>query len=148
MQVILLQDVKGTGKTGDVAKVSDGYARNMLLPKGLAMEATPSNIKQLENKKKLEAQKKAEELAAAKELASKLEKVGITIKTKAGENGKVFGSITSQNIADELKKQTGIEVDKKKIQLKNPVKTTGEFTTEVKLYQGVTAPLKVTVVAE
>lgn len=148
MQVILLEDIKGTGKAGDIVKVSDGYARNMLIPRGKALEATDANKKQLEKKKALEAQKRAEEKAAALELKEKLEKVAITIKAKAGEGGKVFGSITSQNIADTLKEQTGIEVDKKKIQLPAPIKAVGDTTVDIKLYPEVAGKLKIKVEAE
>ena len=148
MQVILLEDIKGTGKSGDIVKVSDGYARNMLLPKGKAIEATEQNKRQLEKKKALEAQKKAEEKAAAEELKKKLEEITLELKTKAGEGGKVFGSITNQNIADELKKTTGIEIDKKKIQLSAPIKQVGLTEVDVKLYQEITGKLKVNVIAE
>ena len=110
MIVILNRDVKGTGKAGDVVKVSDGYARNMLLPKGYATEATDGNIRSLEKQKELLAQKKAEEKAAAEELAKKLEDVTVIIKTKSGEGGRLFGSITSKDIADETKKQTGLTI--------------------------------------
>ena len=148
MQVILLEDINGTGKAGDIVKVSDGYARNMLIPRGKALEATDANKKQLEKKKALEAQKRAEEKAAALELKEKLEKVAITIKAKAGEGGKVFGSITSQNIADTLKEQTGIEVDKKKIQLPATIKAGGDTTVDIKLYPEVAGKLKIKVEAE
>ena len=148
MQVILLEDIKGTGKAGDIVKVSDGYARNMLIPRGKALEATDANKKQLEKKKALEAAKRAEEKAAALELKEKLAKVTISIKTKAGEGGKVFGSITSQNIADTLKEQTGIEVDKKKIQLPAPIKAVGDTEVDIKLYPEVTGQLKIKVEAE
>ena len=117
MIVILNKDVKGTGKAGDVVKVSDGYARNMLIPKGLATEATQGNIRHLEKQKAIAAEKKAEEKAAAKKQAEKIGKLTVTIKTKAGDGGKIFGSITSKDIAEGLKSQHGIEVDKKKIQL-------------------------------
>ena len=133
MIVILNRDVKGTGKAGDVVKVSDGYARNMLLPKGYATEATDGNIRSLEKQKELMAQKKAEEKAAAEELAKKLEDVKVVIKTKSGEGGRLFGSITSKDIADETKKQTGLTIDKKKIQMKNPIKSIGRFEVDVKL---------------
>ena len=113
MLVILNKDVKGTGKAGDVVKVNDGFARNMLIPKGLATEATAGNVRQLEKKKAIEAEKKAEEKAAALQLAEKIKTIAVVIKTKAGDNGKIFGSITSKDIAEELKKQHSIDVDKK-----------------------------------
>ena len=134
MIVILNKDVKGTGKAGDVVKVSDGYARNMLIPKGLATEATQGNIRHLEKQKAIAAEKKAEEKAAAKKQAEKIGKLTVTIKTKAGDGGKIFGSITSKDIAEGLKSQHGIEVDKKKIQLSSPIKQTGEMSVDIKLY--------------
>lgn len=148
MEVILLKDVKGTGKEGDVAKVSDGYARNMLLPKGLAVEATEQNKKALEKKKALEAQKRAEDKAKAEQLKAQLEKIQVVIKTKAGEGGKIFGSITSMDIQDALKRDFDLEVDKKKIQLANPIKTVGDLQVDVKLYPDVNAKVKVSVVNE
>ena len=148
MEVILLKDVKGTGKAGDLAKVSDGYARNMLFPKKLAVEATDANKKALEREKAALAAKRAEEKAQATELKGQIEKTSITIKTKAGENGKIFGSITSMDIADELLKQSGLTVDKKKVQLDNPIKAVGETTVSIKLYPEITASLKVNVVSE
>lgn len=147
MIVILNKDVKGTGKAGDVVKVNDGFARNMLIPKGLATEATAGNVRQLEKKKAIEAEKKAEEKAAAVQLAEKIKTIAVVIKTKAGDNGKIFGSITSKDIAEELKKQHSIDVDKKKIQLSSPIKNTGEISVEIKLYSEVTATLKVVVEA-
>ena len=142
------KDVKGTGKAGDVVKVSDGYARNMLIPKGLATEATQGNIRHLEKQKAIAAEKKAEEKAAAKKQAEKIGKLTVTIKTKAGDGGKIFGSITSKDIAEGLKSQHGIEVDKKKIQLSSPIKQTGEMSVDIKLYSEVSAELKVKVEAE
>lgn len=148
MQVILNKDVKGTGKAGDVVKVSDGYARNMLIPKGLATEATAANIKVLEKKKAIEEEKRAEEKQAAKELKEKLEKLAVVLKTKAGDGGKVFGSITSKDIQEALKAQHDIDVDKKKIQLEAPIKQLGETAVTLKLYPEVQASLKVQVEAE
>lgn len=145
MIVILNRDVKGTGKAGDVVKVSDGYARNMLLPKGYATEATDGNIRNLEKAKAEQAQKKADEKAAAQELAAKLEDAKVVIKTKSGEGGRLFGSITSKDIADAAKEQTGIVLDKKKIQMKNSIKALGKFEVEVKLYPEVTGKLSVEV---
>lgn len=148
MIVILNRDVKGTGKAGDVVKVSDGYARNMLLPRGYATEATEGNIRSLEKQKAVLAEKKAAEKQAAQELAEKINQAEVVIKTKAGENGKIFGSITSKDIADALKEQKKITVDKKKIQLDNPIKAIGEMTVNIKLYPEVTAKLKVSVIAQ
>ena len=148
MIVILNRDVKGTGKAGDIVKVSDGYARNMLIPKGYAKEATEGNVRNLEKQKALAAEKKAEEKAAAQALAEKISAVSVTIKTKAGEGGRIFGSITSKDISEALMEQHKLSVDKKKIQLDNPVKQTGELSVDVKLYPEVTSKLKITVVAE
>ena len=148
MIVILNRDVKGTGKAGDVVKVSDGYARNLLLPKGYATEATDGNIRSLEKQKAIAAEKKAEEKAAAQAIAEKLGGLTVKIQTKAGENGKVFGSITSKDIAEKLKEQHKITIDKKKILLDSPIKQTGEMTVEIKLYTDVNAKLKVVVNAQ
>ena len=114
MKVILLKDVKGSGKAGDIVKVSDGYARNMLIPKGLAKEATQGNIKTLEKQKEKMAEKFAADKKAAEELAEKMETLTVDIVTKGGEGGRLFGSVTSKDIADALKEQHGIEVDKKR----------------------------------
>ena len=145
MIVILNRDIKGTGKAGDVVNVSDGYARNMLLPKGYATEG---NIRSLKKQKAIAAEKKAEEKAAAQQTAEKIGKVSVEIKTKAGEGGRIFGSITSKDIADALKAQHNITVDKKKILLDSPIKQTGEMTVEIKLYTDVNAKLKVVVNAQ
>jgi large subunit ribosomal protein L9 len=145
MDVILLKDVKGTGKAGQIVKVSDGYARNMLFPRGLAKEATQGNVKTLERQKEAAAEKRAAQKAEAQEQAKKLEEVTLTIKAKGGDNGKLFGSITTKDIAEALEKQEKIKVDKKKIVLNNPIKTTGEKEVVVKLFEEVSAKLKVTV---
>lgn len=145
MIVILMKDVKGTGKAGDVVKVSDGYARNMLLPKGLAKEASDGNIRNLEKQKEIAAAKRAEQKAAAQETAEKLEKITLEIKTKGGESGKLFGSITSKDIADALEKQEKIKVDKKKIEMSSPIKQAGQSTVAIKLFSEVSAELKVNV---
>lgn len=148
MIVILNRDVKGTGKAGDVVNVSDGYARNMLLPRGYATEATEGNIRNLEKQKAIAAEKKAAEKAAAQQTAEKLSELTVEIKTKAGEGGKIFGSITSKDIADALKEQHKITVDKKKIQLDSPIKQTGELSVEIKLYTEVSGKLKLNIIAE
>ena len=148
MKVILNQDVHGSGKAGDIVNVSDGYARNMLIPKGLAVEATQANIKQIEKKKALEEARRKEEKAQAQAIADKIKDITVTIKTKAGEGGKVFGSITTKEISEELKKQFGIDVDKKKIVADGAIKTTGMTAVTLKLYQEVSAKLNVNIVAE
>ncbi len=145
MIVILLQDVKGKGKAGDVVKVNDGYARNMLLPKGLAKEATQGNVRSLEKQKAIAEEKRAEQKAAAEKLAERLEKVTVNIQSKGGENGKLFGSITSKDIADALEAQENVKVDKKKIDLPAPIKQTGVETVTVKLFPEVSAKIKVSV---
>lgn len=145
MIVILTKDVKGTGKAGEVVKVSDGYARNMLIPRGLAKEATDGNVRSLEKQKKIMAEKQAADKQAAEELAGKISQLTVEIVTKGGENGRLFGSITSKDISDALKEQHGISIDKKKIGLDSPIKETGETTVKVKVYPEVTADLKVKV---
>ena len=147
MKVILLQDVQGSGKAGDIVKVSDGYGRNMLIPRGLALEATPQNLKQHEKKKEAQEKKFREDKQKAQEMAEKLLKEGIEIKTKAGANGKVFGSITSKDIADALQ-ALGYDIDKKKILLDAPIKTTGVTVVPIKLFTEVTGKVKINVVAE
>lgn len=148
MKVILLSDVHGSGKAGDIVDVSDGYARNMLIPRKLAVEATPQNVNRLEREKAQIEARRAEEKAAAEELKKKLETLTIRIEAKAGENGKVFGSITSMDIVNAVKTQFDIELDKKKIQMPAPIKTTGAVSVEVKLYPEVSGKLNLMIVAE
>ena len=143
MIVILLKDVKGKGKAGDVGKVNDGYARNMLLPRGLAQEATEGNIRNLEKQKAIAAEKRAAEEAKAREDKAKLEEITLEIKSKGGDSGKLFGSITSKDIADVLEAQEGIRIDKKKIEMPSPIKAAGESTVTIKLFTNVSAELKV-----
>lgn len=145
MVVILKRDVKGTGRAGDVVKVNDGYARNMLIPKGYAIEATKGNIRSLEKVKEKQAEEEAQQRAAASEKAEKLKKAQVTIVTKSGEGGRLFGSITSKDIADAVKEQTGIGVDKKKIKLDQPIKNLGTFHVEIKLYYDINAEITVIV---
>ena len=147
MKVILLEDVRGSGKAGDVVKVSDGYARNMLIPRGLALEATPQNMKQLEKKKEAQEKKFKEDKDNALKIAEKLKETTVLIRTKAGESGKVFGSITSKDISEALASM-GFDIDKKKIQLDGPIKTIGETEVAVKLFTEVTGKIKVNVVAD
>lgn len=145
MKVILIKDVRGIGKAGDIAAVSDGHARNFLIPKGFAKEASGANIKELDKKKAEEEQKRQEMLAEAKEQAEKLEKVGVIIKTKSGEGGRLFGSITSKDIADVLLSEHGIEIDKRKILLENPIKQAGTHEVGIKLYHEVVSKIQVTI---
>lgn len=145
MVIILLKDVKGTGKAGEVVKVSDGYARNLLIPKGFATEATEGNVRSLEKQKTILEEKKAEELAKAKALAEKISSLQVKITTKSGEGGKLFGSITSKDIAEALKTQHKIDIDKKKFLMANPIKTAGETSVEIKIFHEVVATLKVSI---
>ena len=137
MEVILKQDVKGTGKAGQIVKVSDGYARNKLIPGGLAVEATPANKKQIEREKAKAKEKYEAEKAAAQDLANQLADKIVVVKTKVGDNGRLFGAITSKDIAAAISEQTGIEVDKRKIVLDKPIKETGVETIGIKLFQDV-----------
>ena len=143
MEVILKQDVKGTGKAGDVVKVSDGFARNRLIPKGLAVEATEANRKAIEREKAKAAEKLAQNKAEAEEFARRLEGNQIVVKTKVGDNGKLFGSITSMDIAEAIKEQTGEDIDRRKIVLEKPIKETGVETVEIKLFQDISARVRV-----
>ncbi len=139
MEVILKQDVKGTGKAGDVVKVSDGYARNKLIPGGLAVEATPANKKAIEREKAKAKEKFEADKAAALDLANRLQDKIVVVKTKVGENGRLFGAITSKEIAAAITEQTGEEVDRRKIILDRPIKETGVETIEIKLFQDIKA---------
>ena len=145
MVIILLKDVKGTGKAGEVVKVSDGYARNLLIPKGMATEATEGNVRSLEKQKAIAESKKADELQNAKALAEKIGGLRVTIKTKSGEGGKLFGSITSKDIAEALKEQHKLDIDKKKFLMAGPIKQGGETTVEIKIFYDVIATLKVAI---
>lgn len=145
MKVIVIKDTKTVGKLGDVINVSDGYARNFLIPKNIAVEATQANMKELATKKAKEEKQKDEELAAAKALVEKLENIEIVVKTKAGEGGRLFGSITTKDITEALQEQHKIELDKKKLVLENPIKQAGVYTVEAKLYYEITAKLKVNI---
>lgn len=147
MRVIFLQDVKGKGKKGEIKEVSDGYARNYLLANGLAKEATSGNVREAEAIKKSEIKRKEEELNQAKSLAEKLGDLTITIKSKAGESGRLFGAITSKQIAEELEKNK-IKIDKRKILLDDPIRVLGYTQVQIKLHPEVTATFKVQVIEE
>lgn len=144
MKVVLLQDVKGKGKKGELCNVSDGYARNFLFPKKLAVEADNAALNELKNREEAQAHHKKEELAAAQKTASMLDGKSVNIKAKAGAGGKLFGSVTSKEIAAEIKNSIGIEIDRKKMNVAD-IKNYGEYTAEIKLYPGVTAKLTVKV---
>jgi len=143
MKVILTQDVKGLGKKDTMVEVKDGYARNYLLPRGLAVEASPDNINVMKTRAQAEKSRKERELAKAKELASLLQDKVVTIKAKAGENGKLFGAVTAKNIAEAVKETLGVDVDKKDIHLEEAIKTLGTTEVEIKLYPGVSAKISV-----
>lgn len=148
MKVILLQDIKGVGKKDEIINASDGYARNFLFPKKLALEANAENMAKLKAKQDSNQYKKSVEKEEAQKIADKFKSITLKIAIKAGENQKIFGSITSKEIAENLNKQYKIEVDKKKIDLKEPIKTLGVFNVNVKLYEGVIGTLKVQIVAQ
>ena len=147
MKVILTQDIKGVGKKDEIINANDGYARNFLLPRKLAVEANAQNMSQLQGRKDSANFKKDQEKQNALSIQEKLTKVRLKIKVKAGENGKIFGSITSKEIATELKNQEGIEIDKKKILLKDSIKELGVFNIEIKLYEGIIGKLKIDIIA-
>lgn len=146
MKVILLKEVKGMGKEGDLVNSKDGYARNYLIPRNMAIEATTENLKKWEEAKKQEAAKKKQELEEAKALKERLEKLTVEVKAKGGSGGRLFGSITSQDIAAALKDQHGVEIDKRKIEMKDNIKNAGAAEVDLKLYPEVSAKLKVNVV--
>ena len=148
MKVILLDNIKGVGKKDEIINASDGYARNYLLPKNLAVEANAENMSKLNNKKEAANYKKDVEKQKAEELAQKLKGILLKIKVKAGENGKIFGGVTAKEISDNLKSQYNFDVDKKKIELKETIKTLGSFEVSIKLFEGVTASLKVEVISQ
>ncbi|MDD6793988.1 MAG: 50S ribosomal protein L9 [Clostridiaceae bacterium] len=147
MKVILLQDVKKIGKKGDVINTSDGYARNFLFPRKLAKEATDANLHILNNQKENERKQKLAEIEAAQKLAAELKGKEVKISSKTGENGKLFGAITSKDVAELIKKQYNVEVDKKKVVM-DTIKVAGTFEIEVKLYPEVATKMKVIVVPQ
>lgn len=148
MKVILLKDVKSLGKKDEIVNVSDGYARNYLLPKNFAVEATSGKLKEINEQKKANESKKAKELEEAKELAKRISKIEVIVKTKAGSSGKLFGSITNKDISDMIKSQHKVEIDKKKIVLNEAIKTLGNHEIEVKVYPEITSKIKVKVIEE
>ena len=148
MKVILLDNIKGVGKKDEVINAADGYARNYLLPRKLAVEANAENMSKLNNKKEAASFRKDVEKQNAEEFAKKLKGIMLKIKVKAGENGKIFGGVTSKEISENLKSQYNYIIDKKKIDLKENIKTLGEFNVSIKLYEGVVASLKIQVISE
>ncbi len=143
MKVILLQDVKGKGKKGQMLEVSDGYARNYMLPRKLAVEATADAVNTMRMNDKAAAEKAAKERAAALEISKKLRDMTLVVTAKGGGAGKLFGSVTNQEIADALKAKTGIELDKRKLVISDPIKNVGTYTVQCKLGYEITAPLTV-----
>lgn len=145
MKVILLKDVKGSGKAGDVLNVADGYARNFLLAKGLACEANAKNMNELQGKQASKQHKIDVEKADNEAIAEKLKDRKIEIKAKAGQGGRLFGAVTASTISDKIKELYNINIDKKKINLNGEIKSYGEFTANIKLSQGVSFSLKISV---
>ncbi len=143
MKVILLQDVKGKGKKGQMLEISDGYARNFLLPKKMAIEATPDAINTMRMNDKAAAEKAAKERAEALEISKRLREMTVVVTAKGGGAGKLFGAVTAQEIADALKAASGIVLDKRKIVLSDPIKNVGTYTVQCKLGYEITAPLSV-----
>ncbi len=145
MKVVLLADVKGSGKKGELVNVSDGYARNFLFPKKLAKEANAQALNELKNAEESKAFKIKQETEAAQASADKINGKSVTILAKAGQGGKLFGSVTAKEIAEAIKKQYGVDVDKRKIDTKGDMKAFGTYECEVKLYSGITAAIKAVV---
>ena len=144
MKVILLQDVKSIGKKGEVVNVSDGYARNFLFPKKLAQQANDVNMHILNKKNEADRKKKLEEIEAAQVIANEIKDKEVVINAKSGENGRLFGAITSKDISQEIEKQLGVAIDKKKIVI-NTIKTTGIYTAEIKVYPEISTKIKILV---
>lgn len=148
MKVILLENIKGVGKKDEVINASDGYARNFLFPKKLAVEANKGNLSNLKAKQDSNQYRKDVEKEKAKEIAKKLNDIVLKIKVKAGENGKIFGGVTAKEISENIKEQYNIEIDKKKIVLKETIKTLGTTNVDIKLFEGVVAKLKINTIVE
>lgn len=148
MKVILLQDIKSLGKKGDIVETAEGYGRNYLLPRKLAKEANAANLNQAKQDKATAAHRAAQQKDEAVVLGAQIQKVVVTVKVRVGENGKMFGSVTSKDVAEALIKQTGIQIDRRKVELKTAVKGLGEYTAVAKLHVDVAAEFKVVVAAE
>ncbi|MBW2632066.1 MAG: 50S ribosomal protein L9 [Deltaproteobacteria bacterium] len=147
MKIILKKDVESVGKAGDLVNVSDGHARNFLIPRGLGIEASSKNMKALKNEMETAARKTTKEKEAAQSVAARLENVTCNISRKVGQQNKLFGSVTTKDIGNALREQ-GIEIDKKNIVLEEPIKSLGEFSVKIKLHSGVSANIKVVVAGE
>ncbi|MCX8029517.1 MAG: 50S ribosomal protein L9 [Brevinematales bacterium] len=148
MKIILVKDVKGVGKLGEIKEVADGYARNYLIRNGFALEATDGNVNFVKSQIKSLEKKNQRKLDTAKEIKEALENIRVNIKAKAGENGRLFGSITSEDIVSALKEQHNIELDKKLIEIEEPIKLIGDYVVDVKLGMNIIAKLRVSVVEE
>ena len=148
MKVILLENVKGVGKKDEIINANDGYARNFLFPKNLAIEANSTNLSKLKSKQDSASFKKSEEKKNAEEMKEKLSKIVLKINVKAGENGKIFGGVTAKEISEQLKKQYNYNIDKKKIDIKETINTIGMFTIDLKLFEGVVGKLKIHIIGE
>lgn len=148
MKVILTQDVKGVGKKDQILEVNDGYARNFLIPEKLGVQASTANLALLKSKQDSRDFKKQEEKKEAEQIKEKLEKIRLDIKVKSGENGKIFGGVTSKEISDVLKDKYSINIDKKKIELKETIKIVGITTVDIKLFEGIIGKVKVNVIPE
>ncbi len=146
MKVILLEDVKKLGKAGEIVKVSDGYARNMLLPKQLAKEATAGNIKTLEKQKAQKEEELAQEKAEAEKIRKQLQGKVVQLHSKGGDGGRLFGAVTNMDIAAAIQNQFGIEIDRKKIRIPEPIKTAGDHQAEIRLFTEISANIKVKVI--
>ncbi len=148
MKVILLQDVKGQGKKGEIVNVSDGYARNFLFPKNMAKEATQGNVKVLKQEQKARERKEADQLNQAKKLAEQIGKLRVDIRAKAGEGGRLFGSVTSKDIIEKVEKDHKLKLDRRKLVLPEPIRELGVKDLDIRIYPGVIARLKVNVIEE
>lgn len=148
MKVILTADVKGKGYIGDIVNVNDGYARNFLFPKGLAKEATSQNLNVAKQQKQANEKRKLMERMSAEDAAKKLNGLKVVVKEKCGDNGRLFGSVTSKEISEAIKKQHGYDIDKKKIVMSDNIKDLGEFPLQIKVYAGITANITVSVEAD
>jgi large subunit ribosomal protein L9 len=147
MEVILRQDVKNLGKQGDRIKVAEGYARNFLIPRGLAVEATKGNLKSLKHQQKLDEERVSRERSEAERVKAILDDLNLVIRARSGEGGRLFGSVTSGDIAAAVKEAAGIAVDKRKLELEEPIKAVGDYSVKVKLLPGVVADLNIKVEA-
>lgn len=148
MKIILKSDIKGVGKKDEVINASDGYARNFLLPKNLAVEANSENMSKLKSKQDANAYKKGQEKEEAKKTADKLSKILLKVPVKSGENGKIFGGVSAKEISELLKSEYKIDIDKKKIEVKETIKTLGTRTITIKLYEGIVGSLKIDVISK